>query len=123
MKAIIYAGIGLFSAATIYGVVDYYGTKKTGTLDKIYKEEEPVLPTKEETINTVELPVKNEAEKTEAAKTKVAITKNSTAKKVKKFKPSVRDIKFSDFSRGRILPKKVQEDVKSVKPVIEKENK
>ena len=123
MKAIIYAGIGLFSAATVYGVVDYYGTKKAGTLDKMYKEEEPVLPAKKETINTVELPVKNEAEKTEAAKTKVAITKNSTAKKVKKIKPSVRDIKFSDFSRGRILPKKVQEDVKTVKAVIEKENK
>ena len=88
MKAIIYAGIGLFSAATVYGVVDYYGTKKTGTLDKMYKEEEPVLPAKKETINTVELPVKNEAEKTEATKAKVAITKNSTAKKVKKLKPS-----------------------------------
>ncbi len=121
MKAIIYVGIGLFSAATVYGVADYYATEKRGTMDKIYKEEEPVLPVKEETINTVELPLKNEAVKPGA--TKIAVTKVSTEKTFKKFKAPVREIKFSDFSRGRIVPKKVVEEVKIVEPVIEKENK
>ena len=119
MKAIIYAGIGLFSAATVYGVVDYYGTKKAGTLDKMYKEEEPVLPVKQETVNTVELPVKNEVVK--PAATKIAVTKVSTAKTFKKFKTPVREIKFSDFSRGRIIPKKIVKDIKTVEPVFEKE--
>ena len=32
MKAIIYAGIGLFSIASVYGVADYYNSKKTGNL-------------------------------------------------------------------------------------------
>lgn len=123
MKAIIYAGIGLFSAATVYGVVDYYETKKTGTLDKMYKEEETVVPVKEETINTVELPIKNEAVKTTAVKTKIATTKTSKAKRTFPFKAKVREVKFSDFSRGRIIPKKVAEDSKTVKPVIEEEDK
>lgn len=123
MKAIIYAGIGLFSAATVYGVVDYYGTKKTGTLDKMYKEEETVLPVKEETMSTVELPFKNEPVKATAAKTKIATTKTSKAKRTFPFKSKVREVKFSDFSRGRIIPKKVAEDTKILKPVIEEENK
>ena len=45
MKAIIYAGISLFSVATVYGVVDYYSSQKRGTLDKLYKEEDvPAAP-------------------------------------------------------------------------------
>jgi hypothetical protein len=123
MKAIIYAGIGLFSAATVYGVVDYYGTKKTGTLDKMYKEEETVVPAKEETMSTVELPVKNEPVKATVVKTKVATTKASKTKRTFPFKTKVREVKFSDFSRGRIIPKKVAEDTKILKPVIEEENK
>jgi hypothetical protein len=123
MKAIIYAGIGLFSAATVYGVVDYYGTKKTGTLDKMYKEEETVVPAKEETMSTVELPVKNEPVKATVVKTKAATTKASKTKRTFPFKTKVREVKFSDFSRGRIIPKKVAEDTKILKPVIEEENK
>jgi hypothetical protein len=123
MKAIIYAGIGLFSAATVYGVVDYYGTKKTGMLDKMYKEEEIVLPAKEETMSTVELPVKNETVKATVVKTKIATTKASKTKRTFPFKTKVREVKFSDFSRGRIVPKKVAEDTKTVKPVIEQEDK
>jgi hypothetical protein len=122
MKVIIYAGVGLFSAATVFGVVDYYGTKKAGTLDKMYKEEEPVLPVKEETMNTLELPVKNEPVKATAAKTKIATTKTSNTKRNFPFKARVREVKFSDFSRGKILPKKVAEDTKTLEPVIEKED-
>jgi len=38
MKAIIYAGIGLFSAASIYGLTDYYHSEEKGTLKNLYKE-------------------------------------------------------------------------------------
>lgn len=103
MKAIIYAGIGLFSAATVYGVADYYSTKKNGTLDKMYKEESTTLLEKEKT-STVPLPsaeLKNEAI---AVNDKSTITKSNAAKKVKKLKKPVPKIKFSDFSRGRLIP-------------------
>jgi len=122
MKAIIYAGISLFSAASVYGVVDYYATKKTGTLNKLYKEEVPVAPPKQQPINTVavELPIKNEVDK--PIDTKVGVKKTSTTKAIKKSPPPVRKIKFSDFSRGRIIPKKVVEVEKTIDPVVEKEN-
>ena len=121
MRAIIYAGIGLFSAASVYGVVDYYNTKSNGTLEKMYKEETPLFESKEETITTVpltETAIKNEAVSDKAS---VAKTKTKTSKKSKKNKIYVRGFKFSNFSRGRIVPK-VIEDVKPVTEV-KKENK
>jgi hypothetical protein len=113
MKAIIYAGIGLFSAATIYGVVDYYNTKNNGTIDKLYKEEIPVSRDKKETSQTP-----NTVELTKAKEENILLNDNptfkkNTEKKYKKTKSSVREIKFSDFSRGRIVPK-VAEDTKTV---------
>jgi biopolymer transport protein ExbB/TolQ len=113
MKAIIYAGIGLFSAATVYGVADYYNTKNKGTIDKLYKEEIPVSRDKKETTqtpNTVELT--KIKEETTLLKDN-SILKKHAEKKYKKAKPSIREIKFSDFSRGRIVSK-VAEDTKTV---------
>jgi hypothetical protein len=103
MKAIIYAGISLFSAATVYGVADYYGTKKNGVLDKMYKEESTTVAEKEKTSIVPLSPpeLKNE---TIAVSGKSTITKSNTAKKVKKFKKPVFKIKLSDFSRGRLVP-------------------
>jgi len=121
MKAIIYAGIGLFSAASVYGVVDYYNTKSKGTMEKMYAEDEPiVVPDKTTVALTATSTV--EAKTTEADnKTTVATTVKKTAKKTKTF---VRQIKFSDFSRGRIVPKIViDEEIKATPPVVvEKEN-
>ncbi|UEG50440.1 hypothetical protein LK994_02985 [Ferruginibacter lapsinanis] len=55
MKAIIYAGISLFSVASVYGVADYYQTEKKGTLKNLYKETEPsTLKNAERTITTEE---------------------------------------------------------------------
>ncbi len=118
MRAIIYAGIGLFSAASVYGVVDYYSTKSNGTLEKMYKEETPLLESKEETITTV--PLTETAIKNEAVSDKASVAKAKT-KTSKKSKIYVRGFKFSNFSRGRIVPK-VIEDVKPVAEV-KKENK
>lgn len=97
MKAIIYAGIGLFAVASVYGVADYYSSQKKGTFDKLYKEEEaPVEVTKNEITTTV-IPVKNTG-------TEITNSKNmtTTTKANKKTRASHKRIRLEDFSRGRI---------------------
>ncbi|MFZ1304437.1 MAG: hypothetical protein WAT20_14855 [Ferruginibacter sp.] len=113
MKAIIYAGIGLFSVATVYGVADYYSSKKNGELKKLYVEEKlpPPVPTVEE--KTVEvIPVKNV--ETTPSETKVVKAKVKSPKKVKKVKKTIR---FENFSRGRIKEPVVMEE-----KIVEKKN-
>ena len=88
-------------------------------MEKMYKEEEPVVvPDK----TTVSLPATNtKEEKTIAPDNKDALATTSK-KSVKKIKPPVREIKFSDFSRGRIIPKMVViQEIKATSPVIDKE--
>lgn len=112
MKAIIYAGIGLFSAATVYGVADYYNSRKKGELDKLYAEKEaaPAPPTAEKTTAT--LPV-NYVEPGDAeAKSVIA-----NVKPVKKYKESKRKIKMEDFSRARIPEEMVQDDKVKEEPL------
>jgi hypothetical protein len=111
MKAIIYAGIGLFSVATVYGVADFYSSKKKGTLDKLYVEEEVPAEPKVEEKTTIVLPVKN----TETASVEnTAVT--AKAKSAKKVKGLVKKIRMEDFSRARIPEPVVVEDLK-VEPV------
>jgi hypothetical protein len=105
MKAIIYAGIGLFSVASVYGVADYYSSKKNGELKKLYVEEKVPLPSPVEEEKTVEVvPVKNV--ETTPAETKV-VKKATSRKKVKKVKKTIR---FENFSRGRIKEPVVLEE-------------
>lgn len=114
MKAIIYAGIGLFSAATVYGVADYFISEKKGTLKELYadnetsaaEEKQPIINNGPEKTTTVALLNKTE--------TKVA---KKTAKKTKKAK---RIIRLDDFSRGRIpeiVPDEVIADEIKIMPV------
>lgn len=113
MKAIIYAGIGLFSIASVYGVADYYKSKKSGELKKLYVEEKvPVLvPAAEE--KTVEaIPVKNGEATT--AETKVVTAKVKSPKKVKKVEKVLR---FENFSRARIPEPVVIEDTVTEKKI------
>ena len=115
MKAIIYAGIGLFSIATVYGVVDYYNTQKKGTMDKLYKEPEEAVVTDEPQVTTKVVP----ANLTEINTVRtVAVSK--VAKKLKKHK---RTIRLEDFSRGRIEEPIVIEKTIEVKPVKEEVKK
>lgn len=106
MKAIIYAGIGLFSIASVYGIADYYSSNKKGELKKLYAEEEkipaPVPVEQEKTVEVV--PVKEIT----ASEVKVAKAKTKAPKKVKKVK---RTIRFEDFSRARIPEKIVEEKI------------
>jgi hypothetical protein len=115
MKAIIYAGIGLFSVATVYGVADFYSSKKKGTLDKLYVEEEMPAVSKVEEKTTVILPVKNEG--AEAAENTTGTVK---AKSAKKLKVPIKQIKMEDFSRARIPEPVVIDDLK-VEPVKKEE--
>ncbi len=73
MKAIIYAGIGLFSFATIYGMADYYKAERTGTIERLYKEDNHLIS--------------NEG------------IREKTSTKEKSLKPV---IELEDFSRGKI---------------------
>jgi hypothetical protein len=106
MKAIIYAGIGLFSVASVYGVADYYSSSKKGELKKLYVEEKLPPPAPVEEEKTVEVvPAKNT--ETSAAETKVVKAKVKSPKKVKKIKKTIR---FENFSRGRIKEPVVLEE-------------
>ena len=106
MKAIIYAGIGLFSVATVYGVADFYRSKKKGTLDKLYVEEETPATPKVEEKTTVVLPVKNT--ETEAVENTAVTVKAKSGKKVKS---PIKKIRMEDFSRARIPESVVAEDL------------
>ena len=110
MKAIIYAGIGLFSVATVYGVADYYSTQKKGVLDNLYKEQEEMpIETEKTALNTTTLPVNVKEVKTENS---TAVIK--TNKKLKKLK---RTIRLEEFSRGKIEEPIMPEPVKKVEAV------
>jgi hypothetical protein len=106
MKAIIYAGIGLFSVASVYGVADYYNSKKSGELKKLYVEEKvPVVVPAEEEKTVEVIPVKN-VEATNA-ETKAVTAKVNSPKKVKKIEKKLR---FENFSRARIPEHVIIED-------------
>ena len=118
MKAIIYAGITLFSAAGIYGVTDYYSTKSTGGLNSIYIEETVVPDIKTEpptAASPAPAPLKKETAVTEE------VPKNNATGKVKKIKINNRVIRLEDFSRGRIV-RKVTEAPITVQAVKEEKN-
>ena len=97
MKAIIYAGIGLFSVASVYGVADYYSTQKKGTLDKMYQEDVVAEQDTKSVITQVDMPLKKD-------ELNSAVDKNIfvAVKVSKKIKTQKRTIKMEDFSRGRI---------------------
>lgn len=113
MKAIIYAGIGLFSVASVYGVADYYSTQKKGTLDKMYQEDVVAEQDTKSVITQVDMPLKKD-------ELNSAVDKNIfvAAKVSKKIKTQKRTIKMEDFSRGRIdepIPLELLKPVKVIK--------
>ena len=118
MKAIIYAGIGLFSVATVYGLADYYSSQKKGELKKLYAGEEETFTHVIEDKKTAVLAIKNTV--AEPAEVKVIAKKAKSTKKVKK---SERIINMKNFSRARIpesivLEEKIEEPVKKVEVII-----
>jgi len=115
MKAIIYAGIGLFSVATVYGVVDYYSSQKKGTLDKLYKEPEEVVVVETPTVTTKDIP---------ANITGTNVVNTVTVSKVaKRSKRQKRTIRLEEFSRGRIEEPIVMEPLTLIEPVKEEPKK
>lgn len=107
MKAIIYAGIGLFSAASVYGVVDYLATEKKGKLKNLYQDKPEVV----ETITTAPEIKTTGNEKKERA----AITTAEKKKVIRKKKKAItKTISLDDFSRARIPEEYITEEVKPV---------
>ena len=119
MKAIIYAGIGLFSAASVYGVADFYQTQKSGKMKGMYQENSVPPPlASERTIDAedysrgkIEEPATEnvsvsslDKKTTESIKT---TKKSSAGKKRSRAKKEVREINFKSFSRGRLVPRKI----------------
>jgi hypothetical protein len=115
MKAIIYAGIGLFAAASVYGVADYYSTQKKGTLEKLYKEEE----VKETPVNTIAAPVIAEP-LNKVTSVPLNTTNNKAVKIVRKKTNTSKRIRLEDFSRGRIMEPLPVEEIKE-EPVKKEE--
>ena len=115
MKAIIYAGIGLFSVASVYGVVDYFHSQKKGTLDNLYKEDPvPQAVEKPVTITPV-IPANQVVLKPD---TNSFIASNKTERTLKKTRTVKRRIRLHDFSRGRI-DEPVRADIKAIeKPEV-----
>lgn len=115
MKAIIYAGIGLFAAASVYGAADLYNSQQKGTLSKLYKEEGSEKGDLiKENVTTVVIPVKN----TEMNATEV-IMNTAQTKAIKKIKTSKRTIRMEDFSRSRIVEERPVEFEKPLEVITE----
>jgi hypothetical protein len=101
MKAVIYAGIGLFSAASVYGVIDYYGAKKQGVLNNLYTEEAEETPPAVAAANN---PATTAVLKTTVTNAPLAaVEKKVVAAKEKKAKKQKRTITLKSFSRGEII--------------------
>jgi len=112
MKAIIYTGIGLISAAAVYGMADYYGSNRNGSLKALYHEhvipETPVQPLYSGSV--AQLSLMDEDEIAEA------VPVSSTEKKiVKKKRPAPR---FEDFSRTALVPEEEVITIVAPEPVI-----
>jgi hypothetical protein len=116
MKAIIYAGIGLFSVATVYGVVDYYNTQKKGVLDNLYKEEESIPAEPEKSIVNTNVVLINAREQN-------SMNTNTVSKTIKKIKRPNRTIRLEEFSRGRIAEPIPADLVKPVELIKEEPKK
>lgn len=111
MKAIIYAGIGLFSAASVYGIVDYYNDSHKGKLKDLYREEEIAdKPQTENRQNIAEL--NNKAIPSEKRPATTVLQKKKTKKN------TVKKINLDDFSRGKIMPPEIIE-APVVRPIPE----
>ncbi|MGB4843104.1 MAG: hypothetical protein WBP16_01425 [Ferruginibacter sp.] len=114
MKAIIYAGIGLFSVATAYGVADYYSSNKKGTLNELYAEEEAQPIVKTDEIKTTAIPVREIEAATPASEVVIPVVKST-----KKEKRASKKINTKEFSRARI-PEAVEIETEKEEPVLEK---
>lgn len=97
MKAVIYAGAGLFTIASIYGVADYYNSDNNGSLKTLYEEETAVITKAAHAkVPLVAYPIE---ERTDIAVREAEKTKAGDAFSKKIFKK----FSFDDFSRGRIV--------------------
>ncbi len=118
MKVIIYAGIGLFSTASIFGVADYYHSENKGELKNLYTESSNLKPQnsiagiKEKEINLedysrakIEESMENINEENSFPNTKLIEKPTVAVSKKKNYKRKIPKIKLSDFSRSALIIK------------------
>ncbi len=116
MKVIIYAGIGLFSTASIFGVADYCHSENKGELKNLYTESSNLKPQnsiagiKEKEINLedysrakIEESMENINEENSFPNTKLIEKPTVAVSKKKNYKRKIHKIKLSDFSRSRLV--------------------
>lgn len=90
----IYAGVGLLTAASVYGVVDYYNARKQGAFNHLYKDEDVTV------VKKIALPANT---KTTAINSDSATASTNNTDEIKLAANHVkRHIRLEDFSRGRI---------------------
>lgn len=119
MKAIIYAGVGLITAASVYGITDFYREQQSGKLNNLYKpvKTEVKVPEKNVPIAAVE-PVKTE--KLTTSDTKETIQKDKQpATRVAQKEKTKRTMKMKYFSRGEIVEPEETREYTPVEPVEE----
>ncbi|MFZ4056531.1 MAG: hypothetical protein ACOYKE_00260 [Ferruginibacter sp.] len=124
MKAMIYAGIGLFSVATIYGITGFYTAEKSGMLKKLYYEEplevrniQEVPTSKKNAVQPKIVQTKNEEPKV----AKIKSTKQKQALKKADEKYTKRRINLKQFSRSRI--EEMPLPLEPIKPISLSEEK
>jgi superfamily I DNA and/or RNA helicase len=118
MKAIIYAAVALFTAASIYGATDYFRSASIGSLKNLYAEPpaEAAVIKKDNTSNLTPVSTSSTDEKKSNL-----ITGISQAKK-KASKPRVKEkvfFKLDDFSRARIPDRIIIEPVEEIPSAVE----
>ena len=125
MKAMIYAGIGLFSVATIYGITGFYTAEKSGMLKKLYHEE----PQEARNIQVVPASAKNAAQpkivqtkNEEPTVVTIKSTKQKQALKKADKKYTKRRINLKQFSRSRIV-EEIPMPAEPIKPINLNEEK
>ena len=98
MKAVIYAGLGLFSIASVYGIADYYSSSSNGSLQSLYAEE--AAPVNDAATIKTPLITPFDGE----SLVNVAAKKERIANAGKAFyKKAFKKFNLDDFSRGRIV--------------------
>jgi len=118
MKTIIYAGIGLFTAASVYGIADYYSSEKKGQLKDLYQD--APAASKETAVKAPERDIEledysrgkidglDDVEPASIAISSPGVDEKSSkaAMKKKAVKRKAPKIKFSDFSRSKLVREK-----------------
>lgn len=107
MKMIIYAGIGLFCSAAVYGFADFYISNSKGQVDNIYKEDDDEAERMPPSSAILAAGPLQNADKRNNLRIKPEIETLRDMIKPPPPPPNLFEIEADDFSRGRISKRDV----------------